>query len=456
MRIPGNRPRVTSRALAVALAACLALTACGSDEEGAVETPETQTSAPATDAATVDEPEPSTESTTGTTDVPTTAGGVAGDPGDVLAAAAGADIAGDVVKLGLISVTEGSAFASNGQRTVEGAQRAVEEINEAGGIGGVPIELVFEDTKGSAEAMANIIRKLAAEDEVLAVVGPILSGECEVGCPLANQLGLPILAPGVGKPGVVEAAGEFIFKLVADDNVHTGDSLAPLLESEGAETAVIMKDELDPTSNFMGSQFWPGLFDRVGIELLDELTFTTGDADFSAQVTRLGELAPDVVALAAGPSDAANIAIEMQRQGVDIQLLGSGGLQSAGNDFISAGGDAVEGTIMAAQFDPAPSDAAQASLIETYEQATGTEVTLNAAYAYDAVYILVDEIISQGVTNDPADLEADRTRIKEGLPSISGWVGMGGPTTLNVDGTVTRQPQIARIVDGVLTIEQVG
>lgn len=427
------------RGLAVALVVCLAVTACAGD--------------PAEPADSTEGSEPPTSETAPEDDATGAASDVAGGPGEVLAAAANAEIEGEAIKLGLVTVTEGSPFASNGQRTLEGAQRAVEEINAGGGVGGVPIELVVEDTQGSSDAVANIIRRLASEEQVLAVVGPILSGECQVGCPLANSLGLPVLAPGVGQPGVVEEAGEFVFKLVADDNVHTGDSLAPVLDELGTETAVIVKDELDPTSNFMGDQFWPGFFDGEGVEVLDTLTFTSGDADFSAQATRIGQLEADVVALAAGPSDAANIAIEIQRQGLDVQLVGSGGLQSAGDDFISAGGEAVEGAIVAAQFDPEPDDEAQAQLIAAYEEATGTEVTLNAAYAYDAVYILVDQMLQQGVTNASADLESDRSAIKDGLASVSDWLGMGGPTTLNEDGTVTRPPQIATIVDGELEIE---
>lgn len=446
MRIQTGRASVTARGVAMAAVACLVLVACGDGGDQADD-------APATPTATV--PDDDTEETSPPDDE-TAAGPPAGGPADVMAADAAADIQGESIKIGLITVTEGSPFASNGQRTLEGAQYAVEEINAAGGIDGVPIELIVEDTKGSIEGVANIVRKLASQDEVLAIVGPILSGECEVGCPLANDLGVPVVAPGVGKPGVVEAAGEYVFKLVADDNVHSHESLLPVLEERGTETAVIIKDELDPTSAFMGDVFWPSLFEDAGVEVVKTLTFTSGDTDFSAQVTEIASAGADVVALAAGPADAARIAIEMQRQGVDAQLLGSGGLQSAGQDFLEAGGDAIEGAILAAQFNPDPDDSAQAALIESFEESTGSDVTLNAAYAYDAVYIVAAMIKRQGVTNDPSQLEEDRERIKDGLPELSDWIGMGGPTSLNPDGTVRRQPQIATVEDGELVISVTG
>lgn len=450
MRIQTGRASVTARGLAMAAVASLVLVACGGGDGG--DGGDEPDNAGATPAATVPD-DPDTETASPGDEA---AGPPAGGPADAMAADAAADIQGDSIKIGLITVTEGSPFASNGQRTLEGAQYAVEEINAAGGINGVPIELIVEDTKGSIESVANIVRKLASQDEVLAIIGPILSGECEVGCPLANELGVPVVAPGVGKPGVVEAAGEYVFKLVADDNVHSHESLLPVLEERGTETAVIIKDELDPTSAFMGDVFWPSLFEDAGVDVVKTLTFTSGDTDFSAQVTEIGSAGADVVALAAGPADAARIAIEMQRQGVEAQLLGSGGLQSAGNDFLDAGGDAIEGAILAAQFNPEPDDPAQAALIESFEESTGSDVTLNAAYSYDAVYIVVDMIKRQGVTNDPSQLEADRERIKDGLPGLSEWIGMGGPTSLNPEGTVRRQPQIATVEGGELVISVTG
>lgn len=381
-------------------------------------------------------------------------GAPAGAPAEAMAREPAAEIQGDIIKIGMITVSEGP-FAANGQRALEGAQFAVDEINAAGGVAGVPVELVVKDTRGSIEAVANIVRDLITEENVVALAGPVLSGECEVGCPLANELGTVVLSPGVGQPGVVEAAGPYIFSLVMPDAEHSGISLQPVLEEEDISTAVIFKDERDPASNFMGDQFWPVLFEDAGVEVQDVLTFTSGDPDFSAQVTRIKSLGPDAVALAAGPADAARIAIEVQRQGVDTQLLGSGALQSAGGDFLSAGGEAVSGAITAAQFDPEPDDEERSQLLDKYRQQTGSPATLNAAYAYDAIYIFVDVMKRTGVTNDPGALAEDRTKIKDGLVEIQDWLGMGGPTSIDEDGTVRRPAQIGTVEDGQFVLEQV-
>jgi branched-chain amino acid transport system substrate-binding protein len=197
------------------------------------------------------------------------------------------------------------------------------------------------------------------------------------------------------------------------------------------------------------------VFQESGAEIVETATFTSGDPSFTAQITSLKAKAPQALGLAAGSSDAARIAIEVKRQNFRVQLLGTGGLQSSGEDFIRAGGDAVEGTMTAAQFDPDNPDPAVQALIKNYAQKTGEAVTLNAAYAYDAIYLVADQIKRQGVTNDPARLEQDRDLIKDGLPKVNGWIGMGGATTLGDDGEVRRPIMIATVKGGQFVIEQV-
>ncbi len=376
-----------------------------------------------------------------------------GAPARVLADKPATKLGGDTIKIGLVSVLEGSPFAANGKRTVQGAEFAAAQINSNGGVGGKKIELIKQDTRGDVTTTTNILRKLATQDNVLAVVGPILSGECEAGCPVANALGLPILSPGVGKAGVVQKAGPFIFHLVAEDCKHTTASLQAVVKSKGLSSISIIKDVKDPVSKFMGDTCFPDLLKAGGLSPASVETFTSGDSSFAAQVTNLKNKAPQAVILAAGPADAARIAVEMQRQNFTPQLLASGGLQSAGGDFLAAGGKAIDGTIMAAQFDPSPKDSDSAGLIDVFKKQTGDDVTLNAAYAYDAVYILVDMMKQGGITNESSSLKQDREKIKEGMASkVHDWIGMGGPTTLQADGDVQRPAQIATVKDGKMAI----
>ena len=79
--------------------------------------------------------------------------------------------------------------------------------------------------------------------------------------------------------------------------------------------------------------------------------------------------------LAASPGDAAKIAIEIRRQGMKQQLLGSGAL--VGDEFLKSGGNAVEGAITAAQFWRENPDPKAHAYLAALEKRTGEPPVLH-------------------------------------------------------------------------------
>src|SRR3989442_14596677 len=77
-----------------------------------------------------------------------------------LSPAAGARLAGDKVRLGVI-MPQAGIFVDWGQHGLIGAEIAREEINAAGGIGGLPLELVMADRPGDPKESVTLPRRLA-------------------------------------------------------------------------------------------------------------------------------------------------------------------------------------------------------------------------------------------------------------------------------------------------------
>jgi len=213
------------------------------------------------------------------------------------------------------------------------------------------------------------------------------------------------------------------------------------------KVAVIM-DVKDPVSKYMGSFFWPGLFDKAGVENLtknDPVTFQSGDPSVAAQVSKLKSLNPDAVVLAASPGDAAKIAIEIRRQGMTQQLLGSGAL--VGDEFLKSGGKAVEGAITAAQFWRENPDPKAHAYLTALEKRTGEPPVLHDAYAYDGVLAMAEVMQKGGVTGKPADLAKDRERIREGLDGIK-VVGASGGWSLDAKTGEVVRPMLKATISG--------
>jgi len=80
------------------------------------------------------------------------------------------------IKIGLLEPLTGSS-SSHGRGGLIGAQIAVEDINEAGGILGRPVVLISEDTEGNPDKAVSAATKLITVDKVDVLIGCVLSSE---------------------------------------------------------------------------------------------------------------------------------------------------------------------------------------------------------------------------------------------------------------------------------------
>ncbi|MGI8723537.1 MAG: ABC transporter substrate-binding protein, partial [Geodermatophilaceae bacterium] len=166
---------------------------------------------------------------------------------------------------------------------------------------------------------------------------------------------------------------------------------------------------------------------------------------------------PDVIALAAGPADAARIAVEIRAQGMDGTLIGTGSLQAGGTDFISGAGDAAEGTITAAQFNPDNTEEPAATLIAQAEEDNGLDVVpLNFAYAFDLVNMIATYLDDSDATASSDTLAEDRQGLLDYLEGVDPFKGMSGDVRFADDGTGDRPELSAVVENGTFVISEVG
>lgn len=88
------------------------------------------------------------------------------------------------MKIGLVEPLTGSV-AYNGRSVVEGAKPAAEEINNAGGVLGKPVELVIEGGQCKPANSVNADEKLVQKDEVVSLIGAFCSSATAAIMPVA-------------------------------------------------------------------------------------------------------------------------------------------------------------------------------------------------------------------------------------------------------------------------------
>lgn len=371
----------------------------------------------------------------------------AGSTSPKIAANATDSLKGKEIKIGEIMSSEGVAWAPNAVAQHQALQIAIDEINATGGINGGTITLVSVDMHGNVNAIGDAVRKLASDDKVEAIIGPLASGEGQVAFPIAAQQAVPIICNGCSVPGLLEQGKPWALRLTMQDDTNTEPVIDYVQKTKGFKTAAIAGDIKDAISKYMMQSFWPKEWKKLGVTNLtpDPITFNTGDTSFVAQVTKLKALNAEAVSINGGPADVAKMVIEMQRQGVKAQLLGSGGLQSAGTAFTDACGDACNGMMSPAQFWPENTDPQVAPLIASFSARCKCQITHNGSSAYDGMYMIADVMRKGQYTGSP---DADRTKLVQDLIGLKGFIGTGGKLSFTAEGDIVRPSQLALIDNG--------
>ncbi|TMR01216.1 amino acid ABC transporter substrate-binding protein [Actinomadura soli] len=356
------------------------------------------------------------------------------------------------LKIGLVTSSAGP-FASNAKTMEAGAEYAVKLLNEAGGVKGAKLELVKVDSQNKPATTATLIPQLAAKQKVLAIVGPVDSAGCEVACSTANKLKVPIVSPGAARPGVLKNSRPYGFTIAQPDADNSTPVLTKIIQSRKLKRAAIISDEANATTKAQADLF-RSVFASAGVQVVKSVTFKSGDSSFASQVTSVAGAKPDVLALAAGPDDAGRIAREARSQRQTFALLGTGSLQSGGAAYVAAGGEATEGTLAAAQYDPHSETPAAKALLEKAQAATGqTDISLNFAYAFDAVHMIAKAVEEKGVKGGGDDVAKGRVAIQESLNAVQNYQGMADATTFK-DG-IAQRPQLQAVVkDGKFVIDK--
>ena len=342
-------------------------------------------------------------------------------------------LAGKTVKIGGIYSISG-VCAEWGTAAKISAEIAVEEINAAGGIGGVPIEMPWYDVECKAEPAIPVAEKLAKQDKVLVVNGPCQSSVCEVIFPKLNRLKMVMISFCSSKPGL-SALSPWAFRNTLTSDKQLEPAVTKWKEKYGIKSAVVLYNSEDAVSTVEGKHIMPALFEKHGIELKKMFTFQTQTVDFAPFMTEIKALNPDGIAVGSCYEAGAKIAIEAKKQGIQAPMLGGACNSTPG--LIEIGGEAVEGYYgsTAAWIGGNP-DPRMVKYLEKYiaRSPGGKEPPYGGPRSYDNIYIIKKIMEEEGVTNKPEDLEKDREKIRQGWQKLKNYDGISGVTTMDENG----------------------
>jgi len=306
---------------------------------------------------------------------------------------AGPAFAADAVKIGYLAALTGD-WAAYGQTELKSAQLAVEEINSAGGVNGMKIELVPYDFRTRAEDAVNAVRRMIEEDKVSAIVGANGSGINIATAAVVNKAGVSQIGTVSTNPYVtMDESGKvrpYSFRICFTDP-YQGKLIAYFSARElGRLKAAILYDVGNDYSQGL-REFFMKSYGNYGGKVVADLGFRGGqDVDFRAQLTEIRKSGADVLVLPNMGKEMALIMKQARELGMDeIVFVGGDGY---GEFMWEIAGDAMENSYWINHV--APEDPAMQPFFASYREKYNDECKefVNGILAYDAMYLVADAI----------------------------------------------------------------
>jgi branched-chain amino acid transport system substrate-binding protein len=350
-----------------------------------------------------------------------------------------ATIANAATKIGAVTCLSGP-LSTFGVSSVQGAKLAAEEINSSGGILGQPLELIVEDNQSKAGEAATAARKFISQDKVVAILGDLTSSSTmEIG-PLAQAAKVPLLTPSATNVAITKV-GDYVFRSCFIDP-FTGQVMARFaLDHLKAKRAIILTDVKQDYSVGLTDAIRK-YFTQKGGQILKEISYSSGDVDFRAQLTTAKSLRPDVIFLPAYYTEAGLILLQARQLGITSPFVGGEGWDSPA--LLQVAGKSADGNFYANHFSAADPDPIVQKFVQSYQAKYHSPPDALAALWYDGARILAQAIQQAGAT--------DAVKVRDALATIKDFPGVTGKISIDENRNAAKPAVILTIEHGELKL----
>lgn len=202
----------------------------------------------------------------------------------------------DPIRVGAVLPFSGGLELFGNQAKL-GLDLAAMEINEAGGILGRGIEVLYEDNKTDPKTSVERTAKLIKRDQVIAITGPITSNARDAMSPTCTRLKTPLLYATNYEGG---ACGRYIFSFNTVPNQELAKLLPHMHETVGSDFYMFGADYVWPQKMFETAE---GLIAELG-GAVKGVEFTPwGVKEFAPVIRRIADSGAKVLVFALPGAD---------------------------------------------------------------------------------------------------------------------------------------------------------
>ncbi len=338
-----------------------------------------------------------------------------------------------VVKIGFIGPLTGDV-KTFGESTKNGFLLALEQAGFKAG--DYEIEYVIADDRNDPTEAVNVATKLVSQDKVQAIIGSVTSKATIPISEVTNKAGVVQITSTATNPRVTVDDGkrkEFVFRACFIDPFQGLVGARFALNDLKAKTAAILYDQGNDYTKGLAEVFKTN-FEAGGGKVVAYEAYSKDDVDFSATLTKIARLNPDVLYLPDYYQKVSLIGKQARAKGIKAPFLGGDGWDSDELDFAT-----MEGGYFTNHYSPEDTRPIVVQWVKDYQAKYGAVPDALATLSYDATKILL-AAIAKANSNDPV-------AIRDAVKSISASV-VSGDITFDENGNPIKSAAILQIKDG--------
>jgi len=336
-------------------------------------------------------------------------------------------------------------FVVAGERVTypNGAEMAVTEINQHGGLLGTPVELIGHiNQEAIPEVSAQIAEQLIVEDKIIALIGPNRSSHAVVVGPIAQQYGIPMITTTATNPNVTNA-GDFVFMASFTDSFQGAVMAQFAISDLDLSTAAVITRSGDLYTEGI-AEFFISSFSELGGEIVANEFYEGDSSDFTTQLAHIASMQPDAL-FVSGFVQEITLITQQARQ---IPML-----NADGEPTILLGADAwdsellydgettqIEGSFFSGHFSPDTNEPNARAFVDTYESIYESTPTGGVVVSYDAVQLFFQAVERAG--------SLDPEKVREQLAATENYIGATTIASYTENRHPTNSAVIFTIKDG--------
>ena len=341
-----------------------------------------------------------------------------------------------IIRIGVYEPMTG-ASAAGGQMTVEGIELAKEMYPE---VLGKKVELFIVDNKTDKTESANAVARLIEKDNVSVIIGSYGSSNSMAGGQVAKEKKVPVVGCSPTNP-LVTLDNDYYFRVCFIDPFQGKVMAKYAFNTLNAKKAAIIMDMSNDYSVGLSNFFKQAFVELTGDEnaIVAETKYKTNDQDFSAQLTTIKDLNPDVIFAPGNYGESALLIKQARDLGIEAPFLGGDTYEAP--EFIEIGGKEVEGVAFSTHYTAeAPVTEVSKEFLNAFEAKYGQAPSAFAALGFDAYLVAIEAIEKAGSTDPQA--------IRDEIAKIQNFEGATGIITLDENGDANKSAVIKQVKDG--------